>query len=88
MSDSDSKEECFSYICVPKQGARPFLPQKAKAIKGLKPTSYKFLTSGENITLENGTVVTPDDVCGPSPPAQCVAFVFMPDHSYLAPFLT
>lgn len=58
------KEECFSYVCVPPLGNRAFLPAKAKAIKGLIPKIHnKLLIDGQNVTLEDGTVITPDMVC-------------------------
>ena len=38
---------CFSYVCIPKQGDRKFLPQKAKKIKGLVPAlHFKELING------------------------------------------
>ena len=88
LVSSESTEECFSFLCLPQQGNRPFLPAKAKAIKGLIPKiHYKLLTNGETVTLDDGTQVTPNDVCGPPTPAQCVAFIFMPDSSYMNSFL-
>jgi ribonuclease Z len=63
------------------------LPKKAKAIKGLVPKlHYKLLTDGQSVTLEDGTVVTPEMVCDPPQPAQCFAFIFMPDDSFLQNF--
>ena len=67
---SDKKEECFSYICVPLGRTRTFLPQNAKKIKGLVPSlHYKKLTDNQEVTLEDGTVVTPDMVCSPLNPS-------------------
>lgn len=84
-----SSRECFSFLCVPKQGPRTFLPQKAKQIKGLVPKlHYKLLTDGQSVTLEDGRVVTPDDVCADPTPSQCVAFIFLPDSSFLDSLLT
>jgi hypothetical protein len=67
---SSNGEDCFSFLCIPKQGQRTFLPQKAKAIKGLVPKlHYKQLTDGFTVTLEDSRVVTPDDVCAPPTPS-------------------
>ena len=50
-------------------GTRTFLPKKTKEIKGLVPKlHYKLLTDGATVTLEDGTQVTPDDVCAPLNP--------------------
>lgn len=82
------KEECFSYICVPPLGNRAFLPAKAKAIKGLIPKLHnKLLIDGHDVTLEDGTVVTPDMVCDAPAKRQCFAFIFMPNADFLPSFL-
>ena len=84
---NDQGKSCFSYICQPVQGNRTFLPKKAKAIKGLLPNRhYKLLTDGQSVTLEDGSIVTPEMVCEPPLPAQCFAFIFLPDISYLKNF--
>lgn len=80
-------ESCFSYLCIPNQGDRKFLPQKAKNFKGLVPKlHFKDLVNGITVTLEDGTQVTPEDVCDPPVPSQCFAFVFLPDSSFLEGF--
>ena len=87
-STLDSDGECMSYLCLPTQGQRPFLPKKAKQIKGLNPKDhYKLLTQGHSVTLGDGRVVTPDDVCGEAPPSQCLAFIFMPNERFMSSFL-
>ena len=79
---------CYSYLVHSRHTSRKFLPEKARAIEGLIPAQhYKLLIGGQNVTLENGTVVTPDQVCLPPPPLQCFAFIFLPDVSFLADFL-
>ena len=62
-------EECYSFICVPRKWKRTFLPKKAKAIEGLITKSYRDLTMGNNVTLPDGRVITPDDVCEPQVPS-------------------
>ena len=78
---------CYSYVCQPNQSRGAFNPKKAKDIKGLVPKlHFKALTDGQSVTLEDGTVVDPGQVCEPPAPAQCFAFIFMEDESYLDGF--
>ncbi len=45
------------------------MPKKAKDIVGLVPKlHYSKLTDGISVTLENGRVVFPEEVCEPPPP--------------------
>jgi hypothetical protein len=63
------------------------LPKQAKAIKGLVPSlHYKLLTNGQSVTLQDGSIVTPEMVCENPLPSQCFAFIFLPDVSYLKHF--
>ena len=42
---------------------------KVEAVEGLKPWEHlKPLSDGESVTLEDGTVVHPSDVCQPPVP--------------------
>ena len=66
--DNDLGQSCYSFICQPKQGNMTFIPAKANAIKGLEKKFFRNLTAGETVTLNDGTKVTPEDVC--EPPAQ------------------
>ena len=67
---NDKGGSCFSYICQPKIGKRTFDPKKAKEIKGLEPAKhFKLLTLGQNVTLEDGTIVASDQVCKPADPS-------------------
>ncbi|MFX0107062.1 MAG: ribonuclease Z [Candidatus Hodarchaeota archaeon] len=56
--------------------ARPtgeFMPEKAKKLGVPKGPLWGKLAKGENIQLENGTMITPDEVTGPSfPPIKIV----------------
>ena len=79
-----SKDVIFSYLCIPTQARGSFNPKKAKDIKGLVPKlHYKLLTAGEIVTLEDGVIVTPQDVCEDPTPSQCFLFVFLDDPSQL-----
>ena len=67
---SSKNKDVYSFLCVPPQGNREFLPKKAKEIKGLVPKEhYKLLTDGQSVTLKDGTVVTPEMVTAPPKPA-------------------
>ena len=50
---------------------------------GVPPRMSTNLTSGRNVTLENGTVVTPDMVLGEKKPGAGIAVVDLPDRTYL-----
>lgn len=79
---------CYSYVCQPNQARGAFQPKKAKAIKGLVPKlHYKALTDGQSVTLEDGTIVEPSQVCEDPAPSQCFAFIFMEDSSYVDGFM-
>ena len=85
---NDAGAVCYSYMCIPKESPRTYLPKKAKEIPGLVPAQhFKKLIGGESVTLEDGRVVTPEDVCDSPPAMQCFAFIFMPDSSYLSRFI-
>ena len=78
------RKSIFSYLCIPTQARGSFNPKKAKDIKGLVPKlHYKLLTAGEIVTLEDGVIVTPQDVCEDPTPSQCFLFVFLDDPSQL-----
>lgn len=48
---------------------------------------YKLLTDGHSVTLEDGTVVSPEQVVDPPAPAQCFAFIFLNDEHHLRNFI-
>ena len=61
-SATDSSKEVYSFVCIPAQTRGKFLPQAAAKL-GCKPREhFKVLTGGQPVTLDNGTVVTPDMV--------------------------
>ena len=64
------------------------MPQAATKL-GCKPKEhFKVLTAGESVTLEDGTVVTPDMVTE-KPLSTCACeLVFMPDDSYVQSFVS
>jgi ribonuclease Z len=73
----------ISYICRTPDIPGKFDPKKAKEL-GLKPgPEYGKLTKGETITTSNGTVITPDQVIGPSRPGPVIAVISCPSRLFL-----
>ena len=63
------------------------MPQAATKL-GCKPKEhFKVLTSGQPVTLENGTIVTPDIVSEKPIPASAFELVFLPDAGYIESFI-
>ncbi len=59
--------DCFGFV-FEERAHRPFLPEKAEAL-GVPPGPLRRdLVNGQPVTLENGTVVRPEDVLGDSLP--------------------
>jgi ribonuclease Z len=52
---------------------RPFLPEKAEALGVPAGPVRRDLVNGETVILENGKVITPDDVLGPARPGVSIA---------------
>lgn len=52
---------------------RPFLPERAEALGVPAGPVRRDLVNGETVTLENGKVITPDDVLGPPRPGVSIA---------------
>ncbi len=57
--------DCYGFLFEEKE-RRPFLPEKAEALRIPQGPWRKELVAGKAITLEDGRVVTPDDVLGPA----------------------
>jgi ribonuclease Z len=74
----------MSYIVqgYPQRGK--FNPKKAMALGVPKGPSFSSLTAGNSVTLENGTIVTPDMVLGPTKPGRGIAIVELPSKTFLA----
>jgi ribonuclease Z len=83
VPDTGSKV-AMSYIVqgYPQRGK--FDIKKAQALGIPKGRSYSSLAAGESITLENGTVVTPDMVLGPTKPGRGIAIVEVPTKYYIS----
>jgi ribonuclease Z len=74
---------CVSYICHTPVLPGKFQTKKAKDL-GIKPGPlYGQLSRGESVVLEDGRVITSDQVLGPSRPGPIVAIVTCPSLLYL-----
>ena len=74
-------EHSMSYICIPKRKNRTFNKQKALEF-GLKPGPiYGKLTRGEAVTLENGKVITLNDVSEEPLPSSSLTILYIPNES-------
>jgi len=77
----------ISYICRGPEVKGKFNKAAAVAL-GIKPgPMYGKLHRGETVTLEDGTVVTPDQVCDPPIPGHAFIIVDCPSPEYI-PSLT
>lgn len=54
--------DCYSFISVPALGNGKFLPQKATKLGCNPKLHFKTLADGNPVTLDNGTVITPEEV--------------------------
>lgn len=74
----------LSYICIPTQKRGKFIPKMAAELKCNPKKHFKKLIDGESVTLDDGTVVTPDQVMEEPIPSECFIINFIPDESYVA----
>lgn len=66
----------------------PFDPKKAAELGLPKGPLYGRLASGETVTTENGTVITPDMVLAPSRRGKTVAIIDLPSTVYIDDLLS
>jgi ribonuclease Z len=88
IPSTTSKQVALSYLfkTYPQRGK--FLPQKAKEL-GVKPGPlFAKLTKGESITLDNGTVITPEQVMLEQRPGRSIAIIDLPSEDYVDDFLS
>ena len=72
---------------MPERARGKFLPQAATKL-GCKPKDhFRFLTAGETITLDDGTVVTPEQVSDKQIAANACELIFLTDESYVESFV-
>ena len=51
---------------------------------GVKPgTNFRLLTEGTSVTLDNGTIITPDQVLDLPSPSESFIINFIPDESFV-----
>lgn len=61
VSSTKTNQSCLSYIVIPK--AKPkFDVSRARLFDGLQMSQHKSLVLGQQVTLESGQVVKPEDV--------------------------
>lgn len=73
----------MSYICLPTRKRGKFMPKEAAKL-GCKPKlHFKTLTDGKDVILEDGTIITSDQVMEPSLPCEAFIVNFVPDESYV-----
>ena len=73
----------MSYIVRGHSQRGVFDPKKAAALGVPRGPQLGDLTKGIAVTLPNGTVVSPEQVLGPSQPGKGVAFFDLPSSAYL-----
>jgi ribonuclease Z len=77
----------MSYIVRNHSQRGKFLPQKAKAL-GIQPgVLFKTLASGQSVTAENGSIITPEMVLEPSKEGRAFAIIDLPSEDYVDSFL-
>ena len=88
MKSSDSEgKECHSFFIVPNNAKPKFLPHRATEL-GCDPIiHFKQLVAGQEVTLDNGTVVTPSMVQDPVLPSHAFAAIFLPNTEFIETFV-
>ncbi|KAL4795704.1 hypothetical protein BDV19DRAFT_362484 [Aspergillus venezuelensis] len=76
-------EESLCYIIKNHDLRGKFDPQKAKELKVKRGPDYGRLTNGHNVTSEDGQVVTPDMVLGPTKLGKGLAVMDLPAPKYV-----
>jgi ribonuclease Z len=71
------------YVCKLPPIPGKFHPERAAALKVPRGPSYAALVRGQSVTLEDGTVVKPEDVVDPPSPGPVVLVADCPSEDYL-----
>ena len=80
---NNKNDYSMSYICIPNLKKPPFLIEKAKKL-GLKPgPNYSKLQKGENVILDDGRIIKPEDVLGESHPSSAVYILYLPTLEHM-----
>lgn len=83
LVDCKGPGSVVSYICDIKGPRGKFNVEKAKAM-GLGPgREYSRLTSGESVTLQDGTVIRPEDVVEPALKGSTIAIIDCSSKAFL-----
>ena len=73
----------MNYICIPPQKRGKLNNKEALKLGCVPKKHFKKLTTGESVTLDDGTVITPDQVMEKSLPSEMFMINFLPDESYV-----
>ncbi|CAI2384764.1 unnamed protein product [Moneuplotes crassus] len=73
----------LSYFVVPKQTRGKFLPQVAKKLGCNPKVHFKKLSLGEDVTLEDGTVIRSSQVVDEALPSESFIINFVPDSTFI-----
>lgn len=76
----DHTKPCFGYSIVEKDRKGEFFPEKAKALGVPQGPLWGKLQKGSDVTLENGSVIRPEDVMGS--PRKGRKFSYVTDSLY------
>ena len=84
---SSCRRRTISYIGIPYNAKRKFLPAKAEEIGCDPKLHYSKLANMEPVSLDNGNIVEPEMVTEKAPRAQAFALIFLPNADYIESFL-
>jgi len=83
LNKNDNNEEILSYICIPSRKRGKFLPKEAKKLGCNPKAHFKNLANGIEVTLDDGTLIKPEQVMEASLPSEAFIINFFPDESYM-----
>lgn len=88
FSENQAEFPVYSYIGIPRQKDGTLDP-KACIQLGCNPRKhFALLKSGQPVTLDDGSVVTPDMVLTPPEPSESFVIVFLPSEGYISSFIS
>ena len=77
--------DTLSFLAIPSQLRGKFLLEKALEL-GIEPgPDFKILTQGNDLHLDDGRVIKPEQVIEPTPPSQSVLLNYIPSSDYFDP---
>lgn len=82
-NEDKNGQEMLSYFIVPTQKRGKFMPKEAKKLGCNPKQHFKKLAFGEDVTLDDGTVIYSSQVLEKSLPSESFIINFIPDVSYI-----